>query len=104
MGTQTIFAQVRCSNIPKQHHLVYQTFWQGADAAPHARLGGVAAYRERGSPALRAKRKRLEEAGLEPGPTEDAKDFFIMRMRDLTEISLCSPARRRFNSERLSRE
>jgi hypothetical protein len=84
----------------RQHHLVYETFWQGTDSAPHARLGGVAVYRERGSSALRAtrkrghsvltlgvlplgpERKRLEEAGLEPGPMADAQDFFIMRMRD----------------------
>jgi hypothetical protein len=31
---------------------------------------------------LEAERKRLEEAGLEPGPIEEAKDFFIMRIRD----------------------
>jgi hypothetical protein len=31
---------------------------------------------------LEPERKRLEEAGLAPGPIEGAKNFFIMRMRD----------------------
>jgi len=31
---------------------------------------------------LETERKRLEAAGLEPGPIEEAEDFFIMRIRD----------------------
>jgi hypothetical protein len=31
---------------------------------------------------LGRERKRLEDAGLEPGRIEEAKDYFIMRLRD----------------------
>jgi hypothetical protein len=31
---------------------------------------------------LEPERKRLADAGLEPGPIEEARDFFILRLRD----------------------
>jgi len=31
---------------------------------------------------LEAERGRLVDAGLEPGPIEEADDYFIMRIRD----------------------
>ena len=31
---------------------------------------------------LESEQRRLEKAGLRPGPIEEANDFFIMRLRD----------------------
>jgi hypothetical protein len=100
MGIKTIFAQVSCSNIhnstvwytklfgkePIRRPMPGLAEWQFTESAE------VQLYEQRenaghsvltlGVLPLEPERKRLEEAGLNPGPIEDAKDFFIMRMRD----------------------
>ena len=100
MGIETIFAQVSCSNIENSAIWYTKLFgkppirrpmpglleWQFTESAE------VQLYEQKehaghsiltvGVLPLEAERKRLEEAGLETGPIEEAKDFFIMRIRD----------------------
>jgi hypothetical protein len=100
MGIETIFAQVSCSNIENSAIWYTKLFgrppirrpmpglveWQFTESAE------VQLYEQKehaghsiltvGVLPLEAERKRLEEAGLEPGPIEEAKDFFIMRIRN----------------------
>jgi hypothetical protein len=100
MGIQTIFAQVSCSNIQNSTIWYTKLFGKAPIRRPMPGLvewqftqsAEVQLYEQRenaghsvltlGVLPLGPERKRLEEAGLEPGPVEDAKDFFIMRMRD----------------------
>jgi hypothetical protein len=100
MGIATIFAQVSYINIESSVTWYTKLFgkppirrpmrglaeWQFTESAE------VQVYEQRehaghsaltvGVLPLETERKRLEEAGLEPGPIEEAEDFFIMRIRD----------------------
>ncbi len=100
MGIETIFAQVSCSQLensvewyaklfgkpPLRRPMTGLAEWQITESAE------VQLYEQKenaghsvltiGVLPLEAERLRLEEAGLKCGPIEEAKDFFIMRMRD----------------------
>jgi len=100
MPIQTIFAHVSCSDIDASTQWYEKLFgkpplrkpmpglveWQFSDSAE------VQLFQDRekagtstltlGVLPLAPERKRLLEAGLEPGPIEEADDFYIMRMRD----------------------
>jgi hypothetical protein len=100
MAIATIFAQVSCSNLetsarwyetlfgkpPARRPMPGLAEWQFTDSAE------VQLYEQKehaghstltlGVLPLEPERKRLAEAGLAPGPIEEAKDFFIVRLRD----------------------
>ncbi len=100
MGIETIFAQVSCSNLensvvwytklfgkpPMRRPMPGLAEWQFTQSAE------VQLYEQKenaghsvltiGVLPLEAERARLQEAGLDIGPIEEAKDFFIMRIRD----------------------
>ncbi|TPI18137.1 MULTISPECIES: VOC family protein [unclassified Mesorhizobium] len=100
MGIETIFAHVSCSNLeasvkwyqklfgkaPARRPMAGLVEWQFTDSAE------VQLFEDKdkagtstltiGVLPLEPERKRLTDAGLNPGPVEDAKDFYIMRMRD----------------------
>jgi hypothetical protein len=100
VGIKTIFAQVSCSNIENSTTWYTKLFGKAPIRRPMPGLvewqftesAEVQLYEQKenaghsvltiGVLPLEPERKRLEEAGLKPGPIEDAKDFFIMRMRD----------------------
>jgi hypothetical protein len=103
MPIQTIFAHVSCSDIEASTQWYEKLFgkapirkpmpglveWQFSDSAEvqlfedgkHAGTSTLTL----GVLPLEPERKRLEEAGLDPGPIERTKDFYIMRMRDPDE-------------------
>ena len=100
MAIETIFAHVSCSNLeastqwyeklfgkaPARRPMAGLVEWQFSDSAE------VQLFEDKdkagsstltiGVLPLEPERKRLADAGLKPGPVEDAKDFYIMRMRD----------------------
>ncbi|WP_421917071.1 VOC family protein [Mesorhizobium sp.] len=100
MPIQTIFAHVSCSDIDASTPWYEKLFgrpplrkpmpglaeWQFSDSAE------VQLFQDRekagtstltlGVLPLAPERTRLLAAGLEPGPIEEADDFYIMRMRD----------------------
>ena len=100
MPIQTIFAHVSCSDIDASTQWYEKLFgkpplrkpmpglaeWQFSDSAE------VQLFEDRekagtstltlGVLPLAPERMRLVGAGLEPGPIEEADDFYIMRMRD----------------------
>jgi hypothetical protein len=100
MPIQTIFAHVSCSDIEASTQWYEKLFgkapirkpmpglveWQFSDSAEvqlfedgnHAGTSTLTL----GVLPLEPERKRLEDAGLDPGPIEQTKDFYIMRMRD----------------------
>ena len=100
MSIATVFAHVSCSNLessiawyeklfgkpPLRRPMPGLAEWQftpsaevqlyeGKEHAGHSTL-------TLGVLPLEPERKRLEAAGLAPGPIEEADDFFIVRMRD----------------------
>ncbi|MDM0117722.1 VOC family protein [Variovorax sp. J22R133] len=100
MGIQTIFANISCSDLRVSEPWYEKLFgmpairrpmpglveWQFTESAEvqlfenkeHAGANTLSL----GVIPLQSERDRLEKAGLAPGPIEEAKDFFIMRMRD----------------------
>lgn len=100
MPIQTIFAPVSCSDIDASTQWYEKLFgkpplrkpmpglaeWQFSDSAE------VQLFEDRekagtstltlGVLPLAPERMRLVVAGLEPGPIEEADDFYVMRMRD----------------------
>ncbi|MDX8534363.1 VOC family protein [Mesorhizobium sp. VK25A] len=100
MGIETIFAHVSCSDLevsmkwyeklfgrpPARRPMAGLVEWQFTDSAEvqlfENRDKAGASTLTIGVLPLEPERKRLADAGLEPGPVEDAKDFYIMRMRD----------------------
>jgi hypothetical protein len=100
MAIETIFAHVSCSDLETSARWYEQLFgkpplrrpmpglaeWQFSDSAEvqlfespedagHSTL-------TLGVLPLEPERRRLEEAGLEPGPIEETDGYFIMRIRD----------------------
>lgn len=100
MGIETIFAQVSCTNLkvsiawyeklfgrpPLRQPMPGLAEWQFRDtaevqlfeAAEHAGHSTLTL----GVIPLEPERQRLTDAGLAPGEIEEAKHFYIMRMRD----------------------
>jgi len=100
MGIETIFAHVSCSDLatsapwyeklfgkpPTRRPMAGLVEWQFTDSAEvqlfedEAHAG--ASTLTLGVLPLEPERQRLQQAGLDPGPIEQADNFFIMRMRD----------------------
>jgi len=100
MGIETIFAHVSCSDLaasaawyeklfgkpPTRRPMAGLVEWQFTDSAEvqlfedkaHAGTSTLTL----GVLPLEPERQRLQQAGLDPGPIEQADNFFIMRMRD----------------------
>ncbi|WP_296747320.1 glyoxalase/bleomycin resistance/dioxygenase family protein [Mesorhizobium sp.] len=100
MGIETIFAHVSCSYLETSTKWYEKLFgrpparrpmdglveWQFTDSAE------VQLFEDKdkagtstltlGVLPLEPERKRLADSGLAPGPIEETKDFYIMRMRD----------------------
>lgn len=100
MAIETIFAHVSCSDLeasikwyerlfgkaPLRRPMPGLAEWQFSDSAEvqlfeDKEKAGTSTL-TLGVLPLAPERQRLAEAGLEPGPIEEAKDFWIMRMRD----------------------
>ena len=100
MAIQTIFAHISCSDIAASEAWYAKLFgkpagrrpmaglveWQFTDSA-EVQLFEDAKNAGRGTLTLGVlplgeERRRLAEAGLNPGPIEEAEDFYILRMRD----------------------
>lgn len=100
MGIATILANVSCSDLAASEPWYAKLFGKEATRHPMAGLAewhftdsaGVQLYEQKdnaghctvtlGVLPLEPERKRLLQAGLTPGPIEEAKDLFIMRIRD----------------------
>jgi hypothetical protein len=100
MAIETIFANVSCSNLAVSGPWYEKLFGRKADRAPMAGLlewhfsdsAEVQLFEEPahagastltlGVLPLEPERKRLSDARLEPGPIEQATNFFIVRLRD----------------------
>ena len=100
MAIATIFAQVSCSNLetslpwyeklfgkpPLRRPMVGLAEWQFTESAEvqlfEAKEHAGHSTLTLGVLPLQRERDRLEQAGLQPGPIEQASDFFIMRLRD----------------------
>ena len=100
MGISTIFANVSCRDLATSEPWYEKLFGCAASRHPMLRLAElhftdsaeVQLYEQRehaghstltvGVLPLEPERGRLVEAGLEPGPIEEADDYFIMRIRD----------------------
>jgi catechol 2,3-dioxygenase-like lactoylglutathione lyase family enzyme len=100
MTIRTIFAHVSCSNLAASIAWYSKLFGRAPDRRPMEGLAEwhftdsaeMQLYEEKkhaghstltlGVLPLEPERKRLADAGLSPGEIEEAKDFYIMRMRD----------------------
>jgi len=100
MGIATIFANVSCRDLATSEPWYEKLFGCAASRHPMPRLAEwhfndsaeVQVYEQRehaghstltlGVLPLEAERGRWVDAGLEPGPIEEADDYFIMRIRD----------------------
>lgn len=100
MGISTIFANVSCRDLATSEPWYEKLFGCAASRHPMLRLAEwhftdsaeVQLYEQReharhstltlGVLPLERERGRLVDAGLEPGPIEEADDYFIMRIRD----------------------
>jgi hypothetical protein len=100
MAIATIFAQVSCSDLetslpwyeklfgkpPLRRPMVGLAEWQFTESAEvqlfEAKEHAGHSTLTLGVLPLQRERDRLEQAGLQPGPIEQASDFFIMRLRD----------------------
>jgi hypothetical protein len=100
MPIQTIFAHVSCSNLetsltwytklfgrsPDRRPMPGLAEWHFTDSAEvqlfedknHAGAGTLTL----GVLPLEPERRRLADAGLKPGSIEEAKDFYLLRLRD----------------------
>ncbi len=100
MAIQTIFAHISCSDLEKSIAWYEKLFDKPPLRRPMPRLAEwqfsasaeVQLYEEKehagastltvGVLPLEPERQRLEALGLAPGAIEEAKDFFILRLRD----------------------
>ena len=100
MGIQTIFAHVSCSNLANSSAWYEKLFGQPPVRQPMPGLvewqfsesAEVQLFEDKqhaghstltiGVLPLEPERARLEKAGLKPGPIEETKGFYIMRIRD----------------------
>jgi hypothetical protein len=100
MTIATIFAQVSCGDLetsiiwyeklfgkpPRRRPMPGLAEWQFSDSAEvqlfEAKEHAGHSTLTLGVLPLEPERQRLEQEGLNPGPIEEAKDFFIMRLRD----------------------
>jgi len=100
MSIETVFAHVSCRDVKASAAWYEKAVWKGSRAQPMPGLvewqftesAEVQLFEDKehaghstltlGVLPLEPERQRLQRAGLEPGPIEEAKDFFIMRMRD----------------------
>jgi hypothetical protein len=114
MGIQTIFAHVSCRSLAESTAWYEKLFgrpparrpmpglaeWHFTDSAEVQLFEDTAnaghSTLTLGVLPLEPERKRLLAAGLSPGPIEEAKNFFILRMRDPDHnlIVLASASRR----------
>ncbi len=100
MGIETVFAHISCSDLARSTAWYEKLFgkpplrrsmpdlveWQFSDSAEvqlseqkeHAGHSTLTL----GVLPMEPERRRLLEAGLEPGPIEQADDYFIMQLRD----------------------
>ena len=103
MSIQTVFAHVSCADLktslpwyeklfgkgPIRQAMPGLAEWQFTDSAEvqlfedktHAGHSTLTL----GVLPIEPERQRLVDAGLNPGPIEEADDYFIMRMRDLDQ-------------------
>jgi hypothetical protein len=100
MSIQTIFAHLSCAELAHSEAWYAKLFGKPADRHPMAGLAEwhftdsaeMQLYQDPvnaghgtltlGVLPLEPERDRLERLGLKPGPIEEAKDFFIVRLRD----------------------
>jgi len=100
MSIETIFAHVSCRDIAASERWYEALFgkpalrrpmpglveWQFSESAEVQLIEAPAhaghSTLTLGVLPLEPERRRLEAAGLEPGPIEEADDYFIMRIRD----------------------
>jgi len=100
MGIATVFAQVSCSDLkvseawfeklfgkaPTRRPMAGLVEWQFTESAEvqlfEAKEHAGHSTLTLGVQPLESERERLIKAGLNPGEVEEAKDFFIFRMRD----------------------
>ena len=100
MGIETIFAQVSCSDLETSVKWYQKLFGAPPTRRPMAGLAEwqisesaeVQVYQSRehaghstltlGVLPMEPERARLEAAGLAPEPVEQAKDFYLVRLRD----------------------
>lgn len=100
MAIATIFAQVSCSDLetslpwyeklfgkpPLRRPMVGLAEWQFTQSAEvqlfEAKEHAGHSTLTLGVLPLQRERDRLEQVGLQPGPIEQASDFFILRLRD----------------------
>jgi len=100
MAIQTIFAHVSCSDLKTSEAWYAKLFGKSATRHPMERLAEwqltesaeLQLYEDKphaghstltlGVMPLGEERKRLAEAGLDPGPIETASHFYLLRMRD----------------------
>jgi len=100
MGIETVFAHISCSDLarsaawygklfgkpPLRQPIAGLVEWQFSDSAEvqlseqkeHAGHSTLTL----GVLPLEPERRRLVEAGLDPGPIEEADDYFILQLRD----------------------
>jgi hypothetical protein len=100
MGIETVFAHISCSDLARSTAWYEKLFgepplrrpmpglveWQFSDSAE------VQLYEQKehaghstltlGVLPLEPERRRLAEAGLDPGPVAETDDFFILQLRD----------------------
>jgi hypothetical protein len=100
MGIQTIFANISCSNLEESLPWYEKLFGKPPTRLP---MPGLAEWHHSDSAELQlhenkanagrstltlgvlpmeTEHRRLADAGLNPGPIEQADDFFIARLRD----------------------
>jgi hypothetical protein len=100
MAIQTVFAHVSCADIktsaawyeklfgkpPGRRPMATLVEWQFSDSAEvqlcEEKEHAGASTLTLGVLPLEPERKRLEAAGLSPGPIEETDGYFVMRLRD----------------------
>ena len=100
MPIETIFAHVSCTDLetsvkwyaklfgrqPDRRPMQGLAEWHFTDSAEvqlsEERKHAGASTLTLGVLPLEPERRRLVDSGLEPGPIEEAKDFYILRLRD----------------------
>src|SRR4051794_9060603 len=100
MGIETIFANISCSDLevslpwyqklfgatPTRRPMDGLAEWHFTDSAEvllhENKANAGKSTLTIGVLPIEPERRRLTEQGLEPGPIEPAKDFFIMRIKD----------------------
>jgi len=100
MSIQTVFAHISCADLKTSLPWYQKLFgkppirrpmpglaeWQFTDSAEvqlfEERIHAGHSTLTLGVLPMEPERQRLVDAGLNPGPIEEADDYFIMRMRD----------------------